>query len=260
MIDLHCHLLPGIDDGPGTLEEAVQMARVAAADGVQQIICTPHVNHAYPGTTAEGVAQAVDILAAALASAGVPLQIAPGAEIALTRALELDDHALAALSLAGSGLILLELPIGSEVPRAAQLVRSILARGHRVLLAHPERCLSFHQQPRLLAELVEAGCAAQLTTGSLTGDFGRTVRRLAQQMLADGLVHVVSSDAHDPEHRPPTLAEPLRDAGLGAEQLAHGCVDGPAALLDGKRLSAIPGALPAGTTPRRSLRERLSRR
>lgn len=247
MIDLHCHLLPGIDDGPGTLEGAVQMAQLAVADGVERIVCTPHINHSYPGNSAARIAEAVDSLRGELAAAGVPLQIDAGGEVALTRALELDDDELRALSLAGSGLILLELPIGAEVPRAAQLVRSVLARGHRVLLAHPERCLSFHQQPHLLSELVEAGCSAQLTTGSLAGDFGRTVRRLAHQMLADGLVHVISSDAHDPHHRSPRLADPLRPVGFADAAIEQACALGPAALLAGESVPACsPVRRPGG--------------
>ncbi len=143
MIDLHCHLRRASDDGPGTLEEALQMAQVAVADGVERVICTPHINHAYPANSSARIAERVEELRAGLAHAEIPLSIAPGAEIALTRALELDDEELRALSLAGSGVILLELPnrLRGAACRAARAGHP--PRAAPSALAHPERCLSF---------------------------------------------------------------------------------------------------------------------
>lgn len=241
MIDLHCHLLPGVDDGPADPAAAVEQARTHLEAGVDTVVCTPHVSHAYRNT-ADGIARATDDLRGHLREASAPLSIQAGAEVSLARAVELDDGELARLHLGGGEWLLLEPPIGSEVPRMEQFVASIHGRGHRVLLAHPERCAAFHRSPDLLRVMVEGGAAVQLTAGSLTGQFGRTAQKLARGFVEAGLVHVVASDAHDAHHRPPGLAAPMAAAGL--EGLVDwACHDVPAAMLGGQPLPSAP-ALP----------------
>lgn len=243
MIDLHCHLLPGIDDGPEDVAGALALARAQAAAGIRVVACTPHVAHGYPANSSSLIAGAFAALREQLADEQIELEIVPGAEVALIRALELGDDELAALHLGGSSgsWLLLEAPLASEVPRLSQLVQGLQARGHRPLLAHPERCAAFHRDPKLLAELVDAGAAAQVTASSLTGDFGRTVQKLARGMVDAGLIHVVASDAHDARRRPPGLAEPLAEAGLG--HLTEWATDAvPTAILAGLPLPPAPAA------------------
>lgn len=238
MIDLHCHLLPGIDDGPPTLEAALDEARVHVAAGVRDVVCTPHVSHGHRNTAAQ-IGEATVALQSALDEAGIALRVLPGAEVSLSRAIELDDTELAALHLAGSEWLLLEPPLGSEVPRLAQMVAGIQSRGHRVLVAHPERCSAFHRDPKLLGELVRAGATAQVTAGSLSGQFGNTVKKVATGMVEADLIHVVASDAHDAVKRPPGLAGPLQEAGLeGLTDWA--CQQVPVALLAGEALPPRP--------------------
>lgn len=244
MIDLHCHLLPGIDDGPADVASAVEQARAHVAAGVETVVCTPHVSHGYANTST-GIAAATASFGNDLEQAGVPLQLLHGAEVSLSRAIEMPDDELTALHLGGSGWLLLEPPLGSEVPRLAQLVKGLSSRGHRILVAHPERCAAFHRDDDLLAELVKDGALVQLTAGSLNGQFGRTVQKLAASMVNRGLVHVIASDAHDPSHRAPGLAGPLAEAKLDAlTEWATTAV--PAAMLAGETIPPRPELPRAG--------------
>lgn len=239
MIDLHCHLLPAVDDGPADDAGALEMARAQVAAGVHTVACTPHVSHGYRANTAEAIGHAVSALQGRLHAAGLPLTLHRGGEVALARAIELSDDELTQLHLGGGPWLLLEAPLASDVPRLEQLVQGLQARGHRPLLAHPERCAAFHRDPKLLGALVRSGAAAQLTARSLTGDFGRTVEKLARSMADEGLAHVIASDAHDAGRRPPGLAQPLIDGGYG--HLAGWATEAvPAAILAGEPLPAPP--------------------
>lgn len=243
MIDLHCHLLPGIDDGPRDVAAALEEARAHLAAGVMDVVCTPHVSHGY-GNTSEGIAASVDALRAELDAAGLDLSIHAGAEVSLARAIELPDDELTALHLGDGPWLLLEPPLSTDMPRMSALIQGIQARGHRILIAHPERCAAFHHDAKLLAELVDDGALAQVTAGSLAGQFGRTVQKLARGMVDAGLVHVIASDAHNAGNRPPDLAGPLEAAGLSAF-IQWSCHDVPAAILSGDRLPDGPPKLPA---------------
>jgi protein-tyrosine phosphatase len=246
LIDLHCHLLPGLDDGPPDLETALAQARAHVASGVQHVVCTPHVNHGYANDSAR-IADAVAGFQHGLDEAGIALRVSAGAEVSLSRAIERPDDELSRLHLAGGEWLLLEPPLGSDVPRLADLVRGLQSRGHKILVAHPERCAGFHHDGRLLADLVENGAAAQVTAGSLAGGFGRTVQRLAVSMVRDGLINVVASDAHDPTRRGPGLAEPLEAAGFGT-LVEWSCSAVPAAIVGGGDLPERPASAAA---PRR---------
>jgi protein-tyrosine phosphatase len=246
VIDLHCHLLPGIDDGPADLAGAIQEAQAQVAAGVVTVVCTPHVSHGYRNTAA-GIVGGVGDLRTALGAAGVALDVRTGAEVSLARALELDDDELTALHLGGGPYLLLEPPLGNDVPRLADLVRGLQTRGHRILIAHPERCAAFHQDDELLGQLVESGALAQVTAGSLAGHFGRTVQKLATSMVDRGLIHVASSDSHDHVKRAPGLRQPLLDAGY--EPLAAWLTEQvPSAILTGAEIPARP--VPVATRKR----------
>lgn len=215
MIDLHCHILPGVDDGPADLEGSLAMAREHVARGTDTVIATPHVSWDYP-TTADEIATGVADLNAALTEEGIPLTVLAGAEVALTRAVDLSAQQLAGLRLGDGPWLLLEAPISVDSPGVEGLVGIVQSRGVRVLLAHPERCASFHTDPDLLARLVAGGCLAQVTANALTGFFGRTVQAAARRYVDAGLVHVVSSDSHDATHRSPGMVREMDEAGYGA--------------------------------------------
>jgi protein-tyrosine phosphatase len=239
VIDLHCHVLPGIDDGPATTAAALDLARAAREAGITTIVATPHVDPSYPANDAARVAAAVTAFQDELHAAGVGIRVMPGAEVAVTRAVDLPDDELRALTLGGGPWLLLECPISPALaPGFAAAARGLAARGHRLLLAHPERSPVFQRDPGALADLVAAGMLAQVTAGALVGRFGRVARETGVRMVREGWIHVASSDAHGPE-RAPSIATELEDAGLGelAGWLASYV---PAAILQGAPLSPRP--------------------
>ena len=240
MIDLHCHVLPGVDDGPRTMQEAVALARVAEANGIRTLVATPHVSATH-ANGAEGIARAVAQVRDALAQEGVAVELAAGGEVTVGRAAGLDDDELARLHLGGGPWLLLECPLSpAAAPGFPVAAAAIAARGHRVLLAHPERSPAFHPDPvGRLAPLVAGGMLTQVTAGAFTGRFGRRVQEVTLELLRAGLVHAVASDAHDPVGRPPSIAAELAQAGVEAWAgwLAH---DVPAAILEGRPIPPAP--------------------
>lgn len=211
MIDLHTHVLAGVDDGPPTLGAAVDLARSAASSGVQTIVATPHVSPRYRRTSAE-ITAAAEALRTALHAQGVDVAIVTGAEVDLTMALDLDDSELTALRLGGGPHLLVESPLSAGAGDFDPMLADIRRRGHQVVLAHPERCPAFQQSPKRIERLVEQGFLCSITAGSIAGRFGRTVRRFTLELLARGWVHNVSSDMHDAVRRPPGLLDDIASA------------------------------------------------
>jgi protein-tyrosine phosphatase len=253
MIDLHCHVLPGVDDGPATVAEAIALARGARDDGITTIAATPHVDWSYPAVDSASIGVAVQELQIHLDAAGVDVKIVPGAEVAATRAMELDDAELRALTLGGGGWLLLECPLTVPLsPGFVGVARSLRWRAHRIVLAHPERCPIFLRSPELLDELVAEGMLAQVTAGALSGRYGRTVRDLAAGLVERGTAHVVASDAHG-RRRPARIAGELSGTGIAPALVAWLARDVPAALLAGSGLPPRPQIAP------RSARGRLLR-
>lgn len=246
MIDLHCHVLPGIDDGPDSIEGSLALARVAADQGTRAIVATPHVSWRYADNDSLKIARLVQETNTALADAGIALELLAGAEVALTRLPELDATERAALLLGQGPWLLLECPFSSVLTGLEQAVLELEAEGHRVVLAHPERCQAFHRDTELLRRLVQGGALVSITASSLVGSFGERVRQFALELVAAELVHNVASDAHDALERPPSIAKELERARLGAlgEWLTEAV---PAALLAGEH--EIPQRPPALVAP-----------
>jgi protein-tyrosine phosphatase len=215
MIDLHTHILPGIDDGPETLEDSLELARAAVAAGARMLVATPHVSWTYPNDHGT-IAARVEELRARLDAEGIPLELRPGAEIAMTRLVDMRSEDLLPLRLGGDGgWLLVEPPFSPTVTGLQPLLFDLQRQGHGILLAHPERCPAFHREPEMLREFVNEGVLTSVTAGSLVGRFGGEVRRFALQMVREELIHNVTSDTHDPVRRPPGVAAELRKAGLG---------------------------------------------
>jgi protein-tyrosine phosphatase len=233
MVDLHCHVLPGIDDGPQTIEDSVALARAASAAGTQILVATSHVCWNYRND-ARTIRRLVAELNARLAAEKVPVEVRAGAEIAMTRVGDLDPHELSRLSLGGSGrYLLVEPPFTPMVSGLEAVILDLQRQGYAVVLAHPERCPAFHRDRSILDALLGAGVFTSVTAGSLVGRFGRDVRRFAHELVIDGMVHNVASDAHNHTLRPPGIATELEEAGLTP-------------LKDWLTI-AVPGAILAGT-------------
>jgi protein-tyrosine phosphatase len=207
VIDIHFHCLPGIDDGPETWEEAVALCRAAAAEGTKQIVATPHV-HRDPWVNANPVVR--DRLVAALNSRlkGSP-RVHAGCEYFFSdRAISLikrkETNPLTGL--ARGSYLLVEFEPGFVSPAVAAAFHEFAVLGVHPVIAHPERNLVFAREPQRLAELVRRGAVVQITAASLLGGFGRTAQRACEEFFRLGIVHVVASDAHSLDRRPPRLA------------------------------------------------------
>jgi len=251
MIDLHSHVLPGIDDGPATVEGSLAMLRAAAAAGTTTITATPHVSGTHrndPGS----ISAAAEMLAAARADEGeeIAIEVRLGAEVAYTMISELDREELPRLCLGDGPWLLLEPPFSPVVAGLDATVAELHRRDHRVLLAHPERCPAFHRDPGLVEAMVDGGVLTSVTAGSLAGRFGSQARRMALWLLDRGLAHNVASDAHDARNRSPSIMPGLRDA--GRPELADWLTrDVPAAILAGEEIPPRPAV--AAPAPRRRL-------
>ena len=232
MIDLHSHVLPGIDDGPQTIDGCLDILRAAHADGITRIAATPHVRHDYP-TTPEQMETGIAQMREAATASGIEVELLPGGELDLAHASSLDDDVLRRFGLGGNpGLLLLEFPYVGWPLGLSELVFGLRVRGFAAVLAHPERNADVQERPERLRELVEMGVWVQLTAASVDGRLGRRNAAAARQLLDAELAHLIASDAHAPA---------IRAIGMGAaadavadEALARWLTqDVPAALLAG---------------------------
>lgn len=222
MIDLHCHLLPGVDDGPETLEEALAMARLAVANGITEARVTPHVHVGRWDNDLEGIHKAVEAHRVQLALAGIPLKLGFAAEVRLSyEVLPLIEAGRVPFlgEFEGYKVMLLEFP-HSHIPVGSdKFVAWLLQRGIRPMIAHPERNKEIMRDAGKVRPFVLADCMLQLTADAVAGEFGEVCEARAIEFLERGWVTVLASDAHDVESRPPRIAPGLEVAAgiLGAE-------------------------------------------
>ena len=212
MIDLHSHILPGIDDGAGTLDVSLEMARMAVADGVHTMACTPHI---YPGmylNDGPGIARRRDALQAELDHAGIPLQLVVGADVHLVPGLLEGLRTGRVPTLNGSRYLLLEPSHTTPPPRFEAVVGELIAAGYTPLITHPERLTWIAQHHAVFLRLVQQGAWMQITAGALTGDFGPRARYWGERLIGEGHAHVLASDAHSTGRRCPGLSEALHIA------------------------------------------------
>lgn len=233
-IDLHTHILPGIDDGAQDIQQALDMVRAAQEDGIGYLVATPH-NQAWPARDHRPlVEQATHELNDAIQEAGLRPRVLPGVEVYVTPDIRRQIEMGQAFALAGSRYVLLELPISAYPLYVDQTIFELQVMGFAVILAHPERNVRVEAKPETLAPLVERGVLIQLTAGSLVGQFGAHVQRTALYLLRHRMAHVIASDAHNARHRPPVLSAAVAVAGeiVGSAQ-AHAMVSTiPRAILD----------------------------
>lgn len=215
MIDLHNHLLPGIDDGAPDLDSALQLARMAVADGITHMVCTPHIHPGRYDNSPQTIQPALQQLKQALHDNHIALQIAAGAEVRFGVEL-MAGVTSGSIPFIGhwqdQPVILLEFP-HADIPLGAEkLTQWLRQRGIAVMIAHPERNKTLMQTPTRLRPFIDQGCLLQVTAGSVCGRFGSSAQRLAHGLLEQGLVTILASDAHNREHRPPLLKEGLEHA------------------------------------------------
>ena len=215
MIDLHNHLLPGIDDGAPDLETALQLARIAVQDGTTHLVCTPHIHPGRYDNDRSTISNAHQAFVRGLAEAGIPLQVSWAAEVRFGMELmaSLTEGTIPLLGhWQDKKVLLLELPHG-EVPFGAErLTQWLLQRGIVPMIAHPERNKGIMRTPSKLKPFLDQGCLLQVTAASVAGHFGPAAQDIAHTLLEQGLVTILASDAHNLQHRPPRLAEGMEHA------------------------------------------------
>jgi protein-tyrosine phosphatase len=239
-VDVHCHCLPGVDDGPETLKDSLALCRALVADGVTTVFATPHQLGRYDGiNTAASIRQALAELQAELSAANIPLVLVPGADVRI-------DERLVRLVESGDVLtagplgrhLLLELPHGLFVdPLPA--IAALQERGIQTIMTHPERHRYLAGSTRRLESWVAAGAAIQITAGSLVGEFGALAEQEAWRMVDAGMVSLVASDAHD-ARRPPRLSIALEALAeeVGREYARTVCLENPLQVLRGTPVAA----------------------
>jgi protein-tyrosine phosphatase len=262
VLDLHCHILPGIDDGPSTLEESLELARQMAADDVRAVAATPHLRHDHPGVVPAELARRCNELQDELEKASLPLKVVPAGEVDVVWALEASDEDLRLVSYLQRGRdLLVETPYGSLPPAFEDMLFKLTVRGFRLTLAHPERNPSFHRAPERLNALIERGTLVQVTASSLARSPKESKSAaLAQRLVREGMAHVIASDMHG-------AAAPGRPSLRTGSEVALELVgkartrwlvwEAPSAILQGTPLPPLP---PAEERPRRGLGSRLGLR
>ena len=209
MIDIHAHILPGVDDGPENLEESMRLIHQAIKEGITDIVATPHAYNPHFDVQKNSVLEKIDLLNGEIANQNLEITIHPGQEIRVQNDTVQKLEAGEALTLGHSKYVLLELPSSGIPAYTVQIIQGILNLDKVPIIAHPERNRAIAEKPSRLHKLITHGAIAQITAGSITGHFGRNVQKLSMQLIESNLIQIYGSDVHNEKTRPF-----LFDAGL----------------------------------------------
>lgn len=232
MIDTHCHLLPGLDDGPRRIEQSVALARELTGAGVRHVICTPHYSRRFP-TDHDTATARLEELRQVLAAAGIPLELGLGAEIGSSAALEADMSELIRRAL-GPGHLLVEVDRGTPAGFLELLLERLRKFERRAVLAHPERCPALHSRPHLIDMARKRGTLVQIVAPSLVGRSGQRAAAAAWRLLESGRADILASDSHRTSGPGGGLAlslDLLRKR-MGSELLYRLTEEGPSSVID----------------------------
>lgn len=237
MIDLHCHILPGIDDGPASQNESLAMARCAVEDGIHTIVATPHTLNGIYLNPAKEVLSKVAVLQKSLSSNHIQIELYAAADVHLCpHMLERVASGDAVTINDAKKYLLLELP-SQAIPKGVKdEIFELKLHGITPIITHPERNAMITHNSDILYDLVSMGALSQITAMSITGGFGAFVKRAAEIMLKKRLVHIIASDAHGSNNRPPVLSRAVEHAAeiLGSyEEAMRMVTEVPAAILSG---------------------------
>lgn len=234
LIDIHTHILPGLDDGPRDLEQSIALARCYQDSGVTTVVATPHY---IPGTawasSKEQIKNSIKELQEELNHQNIDLKVLPGMEIGFHRKLANRLYTDECLPLGNSGHYLIEPSFQGEQQELIDTLLQLSEEGEKIILAHPERVEEFQKYPDSLDELVHKGVRLQVNSGSLLGYFGRRARKLADILQENGWFHYLSSDAHSHVHRPPLSVEEWQKLleRPGGEEILRKCINNVVELL-----------------------------
>lgn len=239
MVDIHCHILPAVDDGSDTWETSVEMCRIAASDGIRHSVATPHANDQYAydrqkhSASLERLQQAV----------GVTPELSLGCDFHFSY-----DNVQAAIvnpgnyAIGSSGYLLIEFSDFALPPFLREALNRLEGAGLTSVVTHPERNMLLQREPEQVLRLAQMGCVIQVTASSLTGRFGEKAQRIARWLLERDAVHVLASDAHDLRHRPPILSAGREAAAAlcGADVARALVEDNPRAIVSNQPLPYFP--------------------
>jgi len=241
MVDIHTHILPDLDDGPATPEESLDLARVAWEAGTRTIVATPHVLNCLNLANNSHIHKKFKEFKALLKLQLPDMNLLLGSEIYFQPNLSQYANYDAATLNGTHRYMLVEFPLG-DIPKGFEKELSAMARVSLVpVIAHPERNALIIGKPALVGKMLEAGVLIQINAGSLTGLFGSTVKKVAQNLLKKGWVHVIASDAHESFNRGPDLRKAMSEAAqiIGAAAASRLVADNPRLIVEGK---SLPGA------------------
>lgn len=234
-VDIHCHLMPGIDDGSKSWEQTALMAELACEDGTGTIVMTPHQLGNFGHNLGDDIRYYTGEVQEFLNEQQIPLKVLPGGDVRIEDGMVRKILAGEVMTLADQGKhVLLELPHELYFP-LEPILDELQRNGMQGILSHPERNHGLLQQPQLLPMLVDYGCLMQVTSGSLVGGFGPASQQLAESMMMDGLVHFLASDGHSHKSRRPRMGRSFQKAAemVGVELATELCCDNPLSVVQG---------------------------
>ena len=245
MIDLHSHILPELDDGSPDMETSLQMGRMAVADGIVVVACTPHITPGVYDNRAEDIRKSVEAFQLRLFESHIPLHVVSGCDGHMRPDFVTALNSGEVLTINRSRYVLFEPPHTVAPPRLEDLLFSIMASGYVPILTHPERLKWIETHFALIQRLSMAGVWMQLTAGSLTGRFGKRPQYWAEKMLGLGMVHILATDAHNLTTRPPLLAKAFAIArtAIGPDAANHLVVTRPIHIVDNHPAEQSPPLL-----------------
>lgn len=243
MIDIHCHILPGIDDGPKNMEESSALARMFVRAGYSQVIATPHWAL---GTSwmpsAKRIYKSVDKLNRVLKDKGIELIVHSGMEIALDNRIPELLKSNEIIGLANTSYVLVELPFFRLPLGWETILFNIMSLGYRVIVCHPERCTHLYQDKGIIDEIINAGLYLQVNWASFLGHYGPESGQMAKYLAVKGYIHCLATDSHDVKERHPGIvstAEKLLENLTGTDNLRLVAKENPERLLAGDPLTAM---------------------
>ena len=252
MIDIHSHILPGLDDGAENWTHSLEMAQIAAIDGISGIVCTPHFSHVYPGNNLTTILAAIEELRTRLRQTEIRLELYPGCELAIDSNLTEKIESGELLTINDNRRIaLVEMPSEFIPPNLDRFFWMMLVKGITPVLAHPERNYLLMKNPSVLLKWIQTGVLVQITGASLRGHYGQEIRDFSAKLLQHRMVHFVASDSHGPDRRRPVLskARAITEAIIGPEEAYKIFHEYPVQILRGEVPDVIPAIPPEKKTP-----------
>jgi protein-tyrosine phosphatase len=242
MIDIHCHILPNVDDGSESLDETLEMCQIALTDGITTIVATPHQRNGVHYNSTDSILQNVQTVASHLKKSKIAVELLPGADVHI----EVDTGEKIVqgeiMSINNTKrYFLLEFPAHAIPLNIDKLIFNLLLKNIIPILTHPERILEVQENPDRVYELVSMGVLSQITAMSITGGFGSRVKKCVQTLLKHNLAHIIASDAHSADYRPPILSEAVRVVShlLGEERAKEMVTTVPGQIIRGKPVQVL---------------------